>query len=171
MTHQAVQLTLLESNRLHGISASDLNLVEQEHLICLALDVLNARYRPGELIDSPDRMRDYLRLRFSELEYEIFSVVLLNTRHRILCFSELFRGTVDGASVYPREVVKIALQHNAAACLLIHNHPSGIPEPSNADKRITQRLKEALALIDVRVLDHLVVARESIVSFAEQGLL
>jgi DNA repair protein RadC len=116
-------------------------------------------------------MRDYLRLRFGELEYEVFSVVFLDNRHRIIQFDELFRGTIDGCSVHPRIVVQRALECNAAAVILGHNHPSGVAEPSNADKTITHRLKEALALVDVRVLDHLIVTRGSIVSFAECGLI
>ncbi len=116
-------------------------------------------------------MRDYLRLKFGELEYEIFTVIFLDTRHRIIRFEELFRGTIDGASVYPREVVKLALQCNAAATLFAHNQPSSVPEPSTADMAITRRLKEALALVDIRVLDHLIVTRESIVSLAERGLI
>ncbi|MEN8131248.1 MAG: JAB domain-containing protein [Pseudomonadota bacterium] len=167
------QLNLLpeSSNRLSHLKASQLSLPEQDHLILLALDVLSLRYQPGEVMDCPDRMRDYLRLRFGELEYEIFSVVFLDNRHRIIQFDELFRGTIDGCSVHSRIVVQRALECNAAAVILGHNHPSGVAEPSSADKTITHRLKEALALVDVRVLDHLIVTRGSIVSFAERGLI
>ena len=100
----------------------------------------------------------------------MFAVLWLDNRHRVLAFEELFRGTIDGASVHPREVVKAALRHNAAACIFAHNHPSGDPTPSPADKRITQRLKEALGLVEVRALDHVVVA-ETTCSFAELGLM
>ena len=96
---------------------------------------------------------------------------LLDNRHRVVECQELFRGTIDGASVHPREVVKEALQRNAAACILLHNHPSGVAEPSHADELITRRLKDALALVDIRVLDHLIVAGEEVISFAEKNLL
>ncbi len=102
---------------------------------------------------------------------EIFCCLFLDTRHRVLAFEELFRGTLDGAAVYPREVVKKALAHNAAAVILAHNHPSGVAEPSRADEALTQRLKDALALVDIQVLDHLVVGDGDITSFAERGLL
>jgi DNA repair protein RadC len=101
----------------------------------------------------------------------VFAVLFLDTHHRAISYEELFHGTIDGASVHPREVVNAALRHNAAAVILSHNHPSGVAEPSEADRRITQRLKDALALVDVRVLDHFVVATEGSVSFAERGLL
>jgi DNA repair protein RadC len=105
------------------------------------------------------------------LEHEVFVLILLDTRHHILSIEELFRGTIDGASVYPREVVKTALRVNAAAVICTHNHPSGVAEASNADELITRRLKDALALVDVRLLDHLLVTREQVYSFAESGLL
>jgi DNA repair protein RadC len=116
-------------------------------------------------------VRDYLNLRLKGMEYEVFAVVLLNNKHVPIKYLELFRGTIDGASVHPREVVKEALAANAAAVILAHNHPSGCSEPSMADQRITQRLREALALVDVRVLDHLIVGSGEAVSFAERGLL
>ena len=100
----------------------------------------------------------------------MFSCVFLDNRHRVIEYEELFHGTIDGASVYPREVVRQAIHHNAAAVILAHNHPSGVAEPSQADERITQRLKEALALVDVRVLDHFVIG-DQVVSFVERGLL
>jgi DNA repair protein RadC len=105
------------------------------------------------------------------MEYEVFAVVLLNIRHVPIRYVELFRGTIDGASVHPREVVKEVLGANAAAVIFAHNHPSGCSEPSMADQRITQRLKDALALVDVRVLDHLIIGAGEAVSFAERGLL
>ena len=106
----------------------------------------------------------------SLLEHERFCAIWLDNRHRVIRFDELSRGTIDGASVYPREVVKAALSVNAAACIFAHNHPSGISEPSQADERITRRLRDALALVDIRVLDHIVIGQTS-VSFAERGLL
>ena len=118
---------------------------------------------------NPRDSGDYLRARLRHLPYEVFCCLFLDNRHRVLAFEELFRGTVDGASVHPREVVKLALAKNAAAILLAHPHPSGVAEPSQADELITQRLKEALSLIDVRVLDHLIIAGGDVISMAEQG--
>ena len=116
-------------------------------------------------------MRDFLRLNLGTREFETFCCLFLDTRRRLIEFVELFRGTINGASVHPREVVKEALRRNAAAVILVHPHPSGVAEPSRADELITRRLKDSLSLIDVRVLDHLIVAGDEIVSFAEQGLL
>jgi DNA repair protein RadC len=125
----------------------------------------------GLPLTSPDSVRDYLQLQLAHQEREVFAVLFLDNRHRSLAFEELFFGTIDGATVYPREVVKAALRHNAAAVILAHNHPSGVAEPSQADQAITQRLQEALALMDVRVLDHFVIGSGEPVSFAERGLL
>lgn len=125
----------------------------------------------GEALTQPSQVRDFLRTTLGPREHECFCVVWLDNRHRVLAFDELFRGTVDRASVFPREVVKSALQHNAAACILAHNHPSGALEPSSADELITRRLKDALALIDVRILDHMIATREGVYSFSEHGLL
>ncbi len=138
-----------------------------------ALKILKARmsYNSNSpSLTSPNDSRDYVKLKLAEYEHEVFACLFLDQRHRVIAFEELFRGTIDGASVYPREVVKACLSHNAAAVIFAHNHPSGIAEPSQSDERITKRLKDALALIDVRVLDHLVVGEE-VVSFAERGLL
>ncbi len=120
---------------------------------------------------SPAITREFLKSRLRASPHEIFACLFLDNRHRVIVFEELFTGTIDGASVHPREVVKRTLYHNAAAVIFAHNHPSGIAEPSQADKHITRRLIDALALIDVRVLDHFVVGDEEIVSFAERGLL
>ena len=125
----------------------------------------------GPALLNPQATRDFLHMRLRDLPHEVFCCLYLDNRHRVIAFEELFRGTVDGANVHPREVVKRALAHNAAALILAHNHPSGIAEPSQADQLITQRLKEALALVDVRVLDHLVVGDSRCESFAERGLL
>jgi DNA repair protein RadC len=124
-------------------------------------------------ICSPERARELVFLRLGGLADEHFAVGFLNNRHQLIGFELLFRGTVDGASVHPRVVVRRSLELNSAAVLLAHNHPSGVTEPSQADQRITQKLKDALALVDVRVLDHLIVGSslEGIVSFAERGLL
>ncbi|MEC9408776.1 MAG: DNA repair protein RadC [Pseudomonadota bacterium] len=134
------------------------------------------RYLDAELRDTP-RIHDarsayrYLQAQLAHRPHEVFGLLLLDTRHRVLGFEELFRGTIDGASVYPREVVKTALAHNAAAVILAHNHPSGVAEPSAADRQLTRRLVEALGLVDIRVLDHVVIGHGEPVSFAERGLL
>jgi len=124
----------------------------------------------GDTLSSPQDTRQYLSSQLRDYPHEVFAALFLDQRHRVICFEELFRGTIDGASVYPREVVKKALQHNAAALIFAHNHPSGVAEPSQADEQITRRLIDALKLVDVRVLDHFVVGDE-VVSFAERGLL
>ena len=125
----------------------------------------------GKPLTDPAATRKYLTARFRDIPYEVFAVLSLDNRHRVIAFEELFRGTIDGASVHPREVVRQALRHNAAALIFAHNHPSGVAEPSDADRRLTQRLKDALALVDVRVLDHFVVGDGEVVSFAERGWL
>jgi DNA repair protein RadC len=123
------------------------------------------------VFDAPAKVKDYLSLRLAGLEHEVFAVLFLDSQHRLLCMEELFRGTLTQTSVYPREVVKRALQLNAGALILAHNHPSGLAEPSRADEFLTQRLKSALQLVDVAVLDHLVIGTGQTVSFAERGLL
>lgn len=124
-----------------------------------------------DILTSSAATRDYLRAKFRDCESEIFSCLFLNNQHHVVKLEELFRGTIDGAAVYPREVVKRCLHHNAAAVILAHNHPSGVAEPSQADIAITHKLRVALQLIDVRVLDHLVIGDSMVVSFAERGLL
>lgn len=120
----------------------------------------------GDALKNPAETRRYLTARLRDYPYEVFACLFLDTRHRVISYEELFRGTIDGASVHPREVVRRALQHNAAAVILAHNHPSGIAEPSDADRRITTRLQDALALIDIRVLDHIVIGDQRATSFA-----
>ena len=127
--------------------------------------------RRRTLFDSPARVKEYLRLELGQRDHEVFAVLFLDAQHQLLEMEIMFRGTLTQTSVYPREVVKRALARNAAAVVLAHNHPSGAAEPSRADEFLTQTLKSALALVDVRVLDHLVVGREEVVSFAERGLL
>ena len=137
-----------------------------------ALRVLEGRLRArGPLLSSPEAVRDYLRLRIALLEHEVFLALFLDAQHRLIACDELFRGTLAQTSVYPREVVKEALARNAAAVIFAHNHPSGLAEPSRADELLTAALKQALALVDIRTLDHLVVAAGQTVSFAERGLL
>ncbi|WP_228160656.1 MULTISPECIES: RadC family protein [Marinobacter] len=125
----------------------------------------------GEPLTSPDDTRRYLASRLAHYPHEVFAALFLDNRHRILRYTELFRGTIDGAAVYPREVVRQALEHNAAAVIFAHNHPSGVAEPSQADISLTRRLSDALTLVDIRVLDHMVVGHGEVVSLAERGLL
>lgn len=161
--HTGLVLKVQEKN-------NHLRLATEDEIITAAHDVINNRFCRGAAITSPEASREFLRLRLGHLEHEIFAVLWLDNRHQILDFEELFRGTIDGASVFVREVVKSALRHNAAACILAHNHPSGVSEPSIADRSITDELKDALTLIDVRVLDHIIIGNNTL-SFAEQGLL
>jgi DNA repair protein RadC len=142
-----------------------------EEIMTSARQALSNRVRKGTALTSPQLTRDYLTAKLATLEHEVFAVILLDNRHRLIEYVELFRGTIDGASVHPREVVKLALAKNAAALVLAHPHPSGVAEPSHADELITRRLREALALVDIRVLDHIIVAGGATVSFAELGLL
>jgi DNA repair protein RadC len=138
-----------------------------------ALKILETRisYSSNEpSLTSPQASKDFVKLQLATYEHEVFACLFLDNRNRVITFEEMFRGTIDGASVYPREVVKACLSHNAAAVILAHNHPSGATDPSQADIAITERLRKALALIDVRVLDHLIVGDE-VTSFAERGLL
>ena len=127
--------------------------------------------RPGAAICSPADTEAFLQARLQHLGHELFCCLYLYNRHRVLRFDEMFRGTIDGTSVYPREVVKEALAVNAAAVILAHNHPSGVAEPSQADERITRRLKSALELVDIRLLDHLVIGAGQATSMASRGLL
>lgn len=137
----------------------------------IARRTLAERLSAAPVFDAPQAVKDYLRLQLAGLAHEVFAVLFLDSQQRLLAFEELFRGTLSQASVYPREVVKRALALNAAAAILAHNHPCGVAEPSRADEVLTQTLKAALALVDVRVLDHFVVAQGGVVSFAERGLL
>ncbi|MCU7929195.1 MAG: DNA repair protein RadC [Candidatus Thiodiazotropha sp. (ex Codakia rugifera)] len=136
---------------------------------------MSRRYLQQQLSESdsltnPQQTRSYLQAKLRHYPYEVFSCLFLDNRHRIIRYEELFRGTIDGATVHPREVVKRALEHNAAALIFAHNHPSGVAEPSRADRQITTRLKEALALVDIRVLDHIVIGEGEPVSLAERGM-
>ena len=132
---------------------------------------MEARLRRGGRLESPGDTCRYAEARLRGYRAEVFAAVFLDARHRVIAFEPLFRGTVDGASVHPREVVRRALVHNAAAVILAHNHPSGVAEPSFADRAVTERLEQALATVDVRVLDHLVVGDGETVSFVERGWL
>jgi DNA repair protein RadC len=137
----------------------------------MARRTLAAQLRAAPVFGSPQAVKDYLQLQLGQRPHEVFAVLFLDTQHRLLAFEELFRGTLGQASVYPREVVKRALALNAAAAILAHNHPSGVAEPSRADELLTQTLRSALALVDVKLIDHFVVGHGAVVSFAESGRL
>nr|WP_298717047.1 DNA repair protein RadC [uncultured Steroidobacter sp.] len=140
-----------------------------------ALELTRRHYQElmkvGSALENPQATREFVQLRLRDLPYEVFCCLLLDSRYRVLGFEELFRGTIDGAIVYPREVLRLALARNAAALILVHNHPSGIAEPSPADRNLTVRLRDALALVDIKVLDHLVVGDGVCESLAERGWL
>ena len=140
-------------------------------VIASAQGLIARRYRSGSpALTSPQRTREYLNLHLGALDYEVFGCLYLDNRSRLIAIEDLFRGTIDGASVHPREVVKSAIHHGAAGCIAFHNHPSGVSQPSQADEVITRRLRDVLSLVDVRLLDHLIVG-ESVFSFAEAGYL
>lgn len=148
-----------------------LDSINATQIIELASSILESSLIRGEAFTDPMCASDYAQLKIGSLEHEVFAVMFLDNRHRLIAFEEMFRGSINGASVHPREVVKQALKHNAAALIITHNHPSGITEPSQADRQLTQRLKDALALVDIRVLDHLVVSASESTSMAERGLI
>ena len=140
-----------------------------------ALELTRRHYseslRVGPALNAPEATRKFLVAQLRDRPYEVFCCLLLDVRHRLIAFEEMFRGTIDGATVHAREVVRFAMTHNSAAVIFAHNHPSGVTEPSQADELTTQRLREALALVDVRVLDHIIVGDGRCLSFAERGLL
>ena len=171
MTTTASPVTKTMKDRFDDFLLSELNDAEKQSLKALALTLLAEQHQPGKTLTSPEETRSYLRLRLAEYKNEVFGCVFLDNRHRIIEVSELFQGTIDGASVHPRVVVQQALELNSAALILYHNHPSGVAEASHADEAITKRLKASLALIDVRVLDHFIVSAGESISFAESGLL
>ncbi|MDQ5767942.1 RadC family protein [Thiothrix subterranea] len=168
LTPRMTQFVLEDSGkyRIHGEFTADEIL---EAASGIALQALSSR--EGLCLTDPDVVRHYLCNWLGNRKAEVFGCLFLDNRHRLIAAEELFFGTIDGASVHPREVVRDSLRHNAAAVVFVHNHPSGVVEPSQADERITQKLKDALHLIDVRVLDHFVVGSDNILSFAERGLL
>ena len=137
----------------------------------MARRVTDEPLRQGDPLKSPEDTRRFLASRLGTYPHEVFAALFLDNRHRIIHYRELFRGTIDGAAVYPREVVRQALEDNAAAVIFAHNHPSGVAEPSQADIALTKRLKDALALVDIRVLDHMVVGHGEVISLAERGLM
>jgi DNA repair protein RadC len=141
----------------------------EDQIIQQALDILAARAKQGDNLSSPQVVRDWLRLKLGGVEHEEFAVIFLNSQNEVIEFEIMFRGTLTQTSVYPREVVKAALHHNSAAVILAHNHPSGTTEPSQADRWLTDQLKAALGLVDVKVIDHFIVTADSYLSFAERG--
>ena len=166
---------LISFGGLRPILAGDQRLTQdQANTAKVAMELMHRQLRErmqrGNVLEDPDAVRCYLSSQLRDRQSEVFAVVFLDNRHRVIEYVEMFQGSIDSASVHPREVVKEALKHNAAAVLFAHNHPSGVAEPSQADERITLRLREALALIEVRVLDHFIVG-DALVSMAEQGLL
>jgi DNA repair protein RadC len=140
-------------------------------ILALAERYQRARLQGGRQITDPGETRGYLQLKLSRYDREVFACLYLDNQHRLIAYEELFYGTIDGAHVHPREVVKASLRHNAAAVIFAHNHPSGVAEPSQADQRITVRLRSALELVDIRVLDHMIVGDGEVLSFAEKGLI
>jgi DNA repair protein RadC len=154
-----------------GAGLGSAKYVQLQAVLEMARRALQEKLAGGVALGSPQAVRDYLRLRLQSLEHEVFVGVFLDAQNRLIAIEELFRGTLTQTSVYPREIVKRALKHNAASLIFAHNHPSGIAEPSRADEMLTQTLKQALALVDVKVLDHFVIGSGSALSFAERGLL
>jgi len=164
-THSfAFELSIREVNGQYRLATGD-------EVIQAARRAIARKFRRGTSLTTPTLTKDYLRLQLAPLEHEIFACVFVDSRHCVLSYQEMFRGTVDGASVHPREVVKEALHQNAAAVIFAHCHPSGNPEPSRADELITMKLRDALALVDIRVLDHIIVAGPETCSMAERGFL
>lgn len=155
----------------YNVGNTELFNKEEFAIIERAMQIMDAKAKSTErmVLSDPGNVARYLRTCVAGLEYEVFGILFLDNRHRLIDNKHMFRGTIDGAAVPPREVVKESLNHNAAAVILYHNHPSGVAEPSRSDRNITNRLKDALSLVDIRVLDHFVIGEESVVSFAERG--
>lgn len=146
--------------------------ISEGEVVAKALEIIERRLRkPGAVVDSSQVVKDYLTIKLAELEHEVFAALFLDGQHRVIQYTEMFRGTLTQTSVYPREVVKEALRINAGAVIFAHNHPSGMAEPSRADEALTKTLKDALALVEVKVLDHIIVGGTTTVSFAEKGLI
>ncbi len=152
-------------------TASGYQPVTDDAVIESALTIVAKRVARGSMLASPKAVKDFLVLRLADLEHEIFGVILLSTRHHLIDFVELFRGELSGCSVHPREIAKLVLANNAAAVVLAHSHPSGVETPSQADEIITKRVRDALLLLDVRTLDHVVVGGKNAYSFAEHGII
>ncbi len=143
--------------------------VTNEDILSKATEIVLEQVKNKDVFTEPDKVREFLKYKISALEHEVFVALFLDNRNRLILYKVLFRGTIDGASVYPREVVKEALAYNAAAMIVAHNHPSGVAESSHADEHITSRLKEALGFVGIRLLDHLIIGCDEVVSLAERG--
>lgn len=151
---------------------SNLSRENDDEIIAQALEILDRRLRqPGPALSDPDTVRHFLRLHLSEREHEVFWVLFLDNQNQLLHSEAMFRGTIDSAAVHPREILKTALKHNAAAVICAHNHPSGSVRPSSADRDITARIRLALGYVDIRLLDHIIIARDQIVSLVERGMM
>ncbi|HEY8354017.1 MAG TPA: DNA repair protein RadC [Methylophilaceae bacterium] len=161
--------SLPEIKSIRGMGVS--KYVQLQAIFEMCRRALAEEMRTRDVLGSPQKVRDYLCLRLGGLAHEAFVVLFLDAQNRVLAQEEMFRGTLTQTSVYPREVVKRALYHNAASVIFAHNHPSGVADPSRADEQLTHALKQALALVDIRVLDHFIVAGNTTLSFAEKGLL
>ncbi len=166
-----LKLVSNSENRFDHIVIDELSEIEKESLVSTALRIMEQKHRRDFSLTSPKATIEYLQLELGDSDAEVFGCVFLDNQHRAIATEELFQGTIDGASVYPREVVKRVLWYGSAAVIFFHNHPSGVTEPSQADIRITKRLSDALQLIDVRVLDHFIVSATSSLSFSERGLI
>ena len=169
-------LGVREAKKIYSTGRLDAMFQDQAPEICLIARELLTRWLSQEIkekdsLNSPQVVCDFLKMYFVGREYESFVAIFLDEQHRVIVAEELFKGTLSQTSVYPREVVKASLKHNAAAVIFAHNHPSGVTEPSQSDRMLTDALKQALALVDVRVLDHFVVAGNQTMSFAERGLI
>lgn len=161
-----------EDTPAYGFGNTDMLRMADDKTIDLALKILRDRLdTPGEAMTAPATTKNFFVLKLAKLEHEVFACMWLDTQYRVMDYEELFRGTLTQTSVYPREVLKSALKRNAGAVIFAHNHPSGFAEPSRADELLTSELKQALALVDVRVLDHIIVGGTSTLSFAERGLI
>ena len=154
---------------IHGMGQA--KYVQLQAVLEMSRRALQEEMHAGDALNSPGAVREYLQLLLRSRQQEVFVAIFLDAQHRVIATEELFQGTLTQTSVYPREVVKRALHHNAAAVIFAHNHPSGVAEPSQSDQLLTEALKQALALVDVRVLDHFIVAGAGCLSFAEKGLL
>ena len=159
--------SLPEFSSINGLGLA--KFAQLQAMLELARRSLTEEMQAGDFLGSPHTVRQYLQLFLGHKQYELFAVLFLDVKNRLITGKELFRGTLTQTSVYPREIVKEALMHNAAGVILAHNHPSGVPEPSVADQKLTQALKQALALVDVRVLDHFIIAGSKYYSFSEHG--
>lgn len=160
-----------KSNRLDGIYPSRMTVGEKQRVLWLAERVLSEYVRRGDALRNPDDTKRYLQAKLGCAEREEMWLLLLDNRHRLIADERISIGTINGAEVHPREAVRCAMKHNAAALILAHNHPSGVAEPSHSDRTITERLVSALAYVDVRVLDHMVVGATEVVSMAELGMM